>query len=71
MSGRAELGELESLIQALRADWAEVCLVWRDSVHEEFKGQFWDNWDAMLLDFINVANDISDEMEDQLRTLKD
>lgn len=70
MPGRAELGELESLIQALRVDWAEVCLVWRDSARDEFKRQFWDNWDAMLSDFIYVANEISDEVDDQLRKLK-
>jgi hypothetical protein len=70
MPGRAELGEMESLLQALRADWAEVCLVWRDNVAEQFKRQFWDNWDAMLSDFINVANDVSEEMEDQFKEIE-
>jgi hypothetical protein len=69
MPGRADLEEMESLLQALRADWAEISLVWRDDVGEQFKRQFWDSWDAMLSDLINVASEVSEEMDDQLRKL--
>ena len=69
MPGKTELEEMASLIQALRTDWAETSQVWRDSVRDEFKRQFWDTWEAILSDFMNVASELSDEIDNEVRRL--
>ncbi|HWZ46435.1 MAG TPA: hypothetical protein VNW97_23380 [Candidatus Saccharimonadales bacterium] len=70
MSGKAELQEMASLIQALRADWTETSTMWRDSIREEFQRQFWDDWETILSEFMNASSDISKEIDDALQRLE-
>ncbi len=69
MPGKTELQEMASLAQALRTDWAETSQVWRDGVRDEFKRQFWDPWEAVLSDFLNNSNEISEEIDNEVRRL--
>ena len=67
MPAKTELEEMTSLIQALRADWVETSQIWRDNVRDDFKRQFWDIWEAVLSDFMNVSSEISDEIENEVQ----
>lgn len=67
--GKTELEEMALLIQGLRADWGETSQIWRDNVRDEFKRQFWDTWETVLLDFMKVSDEISEEIDDEVRRL--
>lgn len=64
MANMPELREMAGLVAALRAEWRETETVWRDSVAEEFRRRFWEDWEAALPDFLAAAEELARTLED-------
>jgi uncharacterized protein YukE len=70
MSARDDVHGLATLVDGLRAEWSETSSLWRDNVHEEFRRQFWDNWETMLLEFVDAAEELSQEIDQAIAQIE-